>query len=112
MNVRSLVSLERRLKFANAVTIAGYNVVCLCETWLNDRINSSELFLDGYNIYRADRPTSESENAHGGSLIAVKSTLISKAVECSLPDSCSACMIQLNSTQVFFDFYSPPKNSA
>jgi len=45
----------------------SYDVVAICETWLNDTVLSSEL-LSGYNIYRKDR----SGKSGGGVLIAVK----------------------------------------
>ena len=49
------MNVERRINFANAVINSDYNVICLCETWLNDNIPSSELFLNNYCIYRQDR---------------------------------------------------------
>ena len=46
INTRSLASLERRSQFANAVMLNDYDIICACETWLNDNTSSSELFLD------------------------------------------------------------------
>ena len=46
INTRSLASLEGRSKFANAVMLNDYNIICACETWLNDNTSSSELFSD------------------------------------------------------------------
>lgn len=45
----------------------SYDVVSICETWLNDTVLSSEI-LTGYNIYRKDR----TGKTGGGVLIAVK----------------------------------------
>ena len=78
LNTRSLVNIERRSKFMNAIINSDYNVLCLCETWLNDNIHDSELFFIDYKNYRSDRATIGVRNAHGGTLIAVKNTLISE----------------------------------
>jgi hypothetical protein len=37
------------------ITIANYDCISLTETWLNGNIESSEIFNDTYNVYRADR---------------------------------------------------------
>ena len=113
LNTRILVKIERRSKFANAVINSDYNVLCLCETWLNDNIHDSELFLNDYNIYRSDRATIGDSNEHGGTLIAVKNTLISEKINSTLPNSWVACKITLNDTQVFlYAFYNPPISSS
>ena len=67
--------LERRLKFANAVMLNDSDIICACETWLNDNISSSELLLDNYTIYRSDRKQDAENNNHGRSMIAVKNCL-------------------------------------
>ena len=52
------------------------------------------------------------KNAHGVTLIAVKNTLISEK-NSTLPNSCVACKITLNGTQVFlYAFYNPPISSS
>ena len=72
-------------------------------------MNDSELFLNDYNIYRSDRATIGYTNAHGGTLIAVKNTLILEKIISTLPNSCVACKITLNDTQVFlYAFYNTP----
>ena len=107
------MNIERRAKFINAVINSDYNVLCLCETWLNDNIHDSELFLNDYNIYRSDRATIGDRNALGGTLIFVKNTLISEKINSTLPNSCVACKITLNDTQVFlYAFYNPPISSS
>ena len=57
INARSLINFERRFKFKNAVLSNEYNVICVTETWLNDKIDTSEL-LDDYTVYRSDRTMS------------------------------------------------------
>ena len=46
LNTRSLVNIERRSKFINALINSDYNVPCLSETWLNNYIHDSEFFLE------------------------------------------------------------------
>ena len=74
MNKRRLINLERRMKFANAIATSNYDIICLCETWLNENIASSELMLNEYIIYRSERQTAKDQNLHGGVLMAVKQT--------------------------------------
>ena len=59
------------MKFANAIATSNYDI-CLCETWLNENIASSELMLNEYSIYRSERQTAKDQNLHGGVLMAEK----------------------------------------
>ena len=75
---------------------------------------SSELFLSEYNIYRSDRAIVSGKNCHGGSLIAVKNSLITEdlSTKHDIPDSCVLCSIKLHQTEMIIgSFYNPPKNS-
>ena len=113
MNVRSLVNFDRRAKLANAITSNNYNIICLCETWLNVNIASSELLLDGYDIFRADRKALHDQNPHGGSLIAVKNNFAAEEVHNpNMPDSSIACKITIcDVTIIICVFYNPPASS-
>jgi endonuclease/exonuclease/phosphatase family metal-dependent hydrolase len=59
------MSILQELVYSN-----DYDVVYICETWLNDSVMSAEI-LTGYNIYRKDRPG----RTGGGVLIAVMSDI-------------------------------------
>lgn len=37
------------------ITLANYHCISLTETWLSDKFESSEIFNETYNVYRADR---------------------------------------------------------
>ena len=53
------------------------------------------------------------KNTHGGRLIAVKNSLNSEKINADLPDSCLACKIQLDRSEVIIcSFYNSPKGSA
>ena len=57
--------------FQNLVYLEQYDIICVCETWLNHLILDNEI-LPGYTIYRKDRH----DNARGGGvLIAVKNEI-------------------------------------
>ena len=111
INARSLVNFERRHKLANAIQTGAYNIVCVCETWLNEQINDSELFLSNFNIYRQDRKH-QFTNTHGGALIAVKNTLSSHRLKTKEVDSCVLCKVKIEGVEIYIcSFYNPPKTS-
>ena len=99
-------------KFLNAIILSQYNVICLCETWLHGGVSDSELQLKEYNLYRADRPFTKDYSTHGGSLIAVESTLVSKQLDIVLPECCVACTITLDNLEIgLCILYNPPDDS-
>ena len=51
LNTRSLWKAGRREKFVNAIILSQYNVICLCETWLDGGVSDSELQLKEYKPY-------------------------------------------------------------
>ena len=113
INARSLINFERRLKFKNAVLSNEYNVICVTETWLNAKIDTSELLLDDYTVYRSDRTMSSKQSAHGGVFVAVKNYIESNEIKVELPECCIACQILLKFEPVqIICFYSPPKYSS
>ena len=96
----------------NAIILSQYNVICLCETWLDGGVSDSELQLKEYNLYRADRPFTKDYSTHGGSLIAVESTLVSKQLDIVLPECCVACSITLDNLEIgLCILYNPPDDS-
>lgn len=59
--------------FMKHLATKSYDVILLCETWLNCNVYSSELFDDRYVVYRRDRDNvSLDKNDGGGCIIAVK----------------------------------------
>jgi hypothetical protein len=78
LNARSLKAFVRSREDPSAkvckisllqdlVYSGDYDLVCICETWLNNTVFSSEL-LTGYSIFRKDR----TGQTGGGVLVAVK----------------------------------------
>ena len=66
------------------------------ETRLNEKINSKQLFLNDYDIYRKDRELHGDKNFQGGSMIAVKKNLTATLS----PDSCVACRPKLGTSEL------------
>ena len=112
MNIRSLINLERRKKFANAIATSNYDVICLCGTWLNENIAPSELMLNECSNYRSERQTNKDQNLHGGVLMAVKKTFSSNLLPNKQPECCLTCSIQMNDERIIVCcFYNPPSSS-
>ena len=96
----------------NAIFLSQFNVICLCETWLDGDVSDSELQLKEYKLYRAERPSTKDCSTHGGSLIAVKSTLVSKQLDVVLPECCVACSITLGNLEIVLcNLYISPDDS-
>lgn len=67
--------------FRNNLITSSYDIAMITETWLNDDINTAEMGLYGYNVYRLDRDLKMStKKGGGGVLIAVHSSIFSKQV--------------------------------
>ena len=88
-----------------------YNIICACETWLNDNISSSELFLDNYTIYRSDRKQDAKSNTHGGTMIAIKNSLASEKLNTDQPNCSLKFRLEFKLSFFISGFYNPPKGS-
>ena len=86
---------------------ATYDVVCICETWLNESILSSEL-LPGYSIFRRDRVG----KIGGGVLVAVKLNLHATRRLDLENENIELVVIELaienSKTALLYTFYRPP----
>ena len=85
--------------------------MCLCETWLNENINTKELIFKGFKVYRYDRICKR-----GGGL----SLLVKNSIESSFQDSLQNDYIEVlhisYDNQFFFlkhiiMIYRPPNSS-
>ena len=100
------------MKFANAKAKSNYDIICLCETWLNENIASSELMLSENSIYGSERQTVKDQNLHGGVLMAVKQTFSTKLLPNKQPEGCLICSIQINDKRIIVCcFYNPPSSN-
>ena len=53
------------------VTKRNYDIFCVTETWLHDRVPNSEVQIEGYKLFRKDRKVGEG----GGELIYVRDSI-------------------------------------
>ena len=85
----------------------SHHIVCICETWLNDSVLSSEL-LHGYSVFRRDRV----EKVGGGVLVAVKANLhATRRLELER-NEIELVVVELNNMNsksvILYTFYRPP----
>ena len=96
--------------FQQLVYSGDYDVVCVCETWLNDSVLDSEL-LAGYSIFRRDRLG----RTGGGVLVAVKDTIRTKRrydLERNNVEFVVVELFQENMKSILlYTFYRPPNSS-
>ena len=76
--------------------LEDYNIICACETLLNDNISSSELLSENYTIYKLDRNQYAENNTHGGAMIAIKNSLASEQRNTDQPDCSLTCRLEIN----------------
>ena len=83
-NVRSLLSLERRMAISNAIATLKYDLLCLTETWLTPHVPNTALFLPNYSIYRNDRDPDMFTSKHGVVLIGILNSIEHEQVKLSI----------------------------
>lgn len=65
------------------ISHCNYDLIIFTETWLNNSVLSSELFIDKYKVYRRDRNSSkycQTKSDGGGVLIAVSNKIQSRRI--------------------------------
>ena len=90
----------------------SFDILALCETWLDDSHLDSELFLNDYICIRSERSNS---SQHGGVLIAVKNNIEYNNIDLSsstaFPNCCASILVQSNNPFVLCLIYNPPHDS-
>lgn len=120
LNARSLkafVSLDGgstkvcKITLLQQLVVRGaYEVICICETWLNESILNSEI-LPGYSIFRRDRP----DRVGGGILVAVKDNLRTTRRLDLEREGTELVVVELykpnNKSLILYTFYRPPNSN-
>ena len=86
----------------------------LTETWLHCSFHDNELFLPNYAILRSERKADNNTSKHGGVLIAIKNTFVSREIPLytSVDGGVLACSLSFNSRDILLVcFYAPPNSS-
>lgn len=101
--------------FSVNVLSAGYKIICITETWLDESIMSSEYFPPNFSVLRADRNfVATGKSRGGGSLIALRDEFIVSTLDLSMFKSVDiidiiGCKVLLHSENVLlFAVYIPP----
>ena len=98
------------------ITEQNYDIVLLTETWLTNDVKNGELFLSGFNVLRADRPTSSLTSKHGGVLIAIKNNIMHCKIDLNeLPSTITSSTVivklETNNPIYIVVMYNPPSGS-
>ena len=98
---------EKRAEFSNFVHEAKCDIIIGTETWLKPEIQTSELLLNDFDIFRKDR-----ETRGGGVLLAVKKSLCAEEIKLSSDTESVFCKIKLKGRKsvVFGSVYRPTNN--
>ena len=72
-NVRSIVP---KIEEIDRISLIGNpELICICETWLNDNIDDPQIEISGYNFFRFDRTAGSGKSSGGGLIIYYKDKL-------------------------------------
>ena len=119
LNARSLKALVHpigdksvkvcKISLLQQLTYGGnYDVVCACETWLNNLILCSEILPNYGSIFRCDR----ADRIGGGVLVAVKTSIQVTRRHDLEPDNTELVVTELmksnNKPIILYTFYRPP----
>jgi hypothetical protein len=112
-NVRGLKSKLSNIRL-NFVSLNHYDYFILTETWLTSDINSNELGMFNFTIFRNDRNNLNSVHSKGGGvLIAVHNRFCPNALTLSNPllESIAVSFKSVNSKIILLSIYIPPNSS-
>ena len=102
--------ISKLILFQNLVYANQFDIVCVCETWLNEDVLDNEI-LQGYTIYRNDR----SNYRGGGVLLAIKSDLRSLRRNQLEGTHCELVMVEVfplgRPKLIIGVFYRPPNDN-
>ena len=102
-NARSVVS--KRFILSAYVLAAGFDVVAITETFLDDSIHDSHIAPPGYTIFRKDR------NRHGGGVLLLIRDSLNASLRPDLDDECEVLWVSIptkSSPLLFGVFYRCP----
>ncbi|CAB4008436.1 Hypothetical predicted protein, partial [Paramuricea clavata] len=98
-----------KITLLHLVYSGTYDFICICETWLNETVLSSEL-LPGYSIFRRDRVG----KIGGGVLVAVKSNIHATRRMDLERENVELVVVEFatesNKTALLYTFYRPPNS--
>jgi len=76
-NANSIIAKMDELR--HKIFIGNYDIIAVTESWANDDMSDSELWINGYHMYRMDCLTDCGKKG-GGVLLYIKDTIRSSAL--------------------------------
>ena len=71
------MSRNKHHQLKDAVTLGRFDIVAITETWLDSKMNDSELMHPNYSMYRRDRHDILSDKIDGGVALCVNNNISS-----------------------------------
>ena len=99
VNVRSLTKNFNE----TYMTMDGFDIICVSESWLHELIPNSMIAFDGYTIYRQDRCKDNSCKKRGGGLVAYVKNSLSTFSNLIIPQ----CKVTPNLEQLWLEICKP-----
>ena len=111
LNIRSLIPHLDELK--ETIDSNNIDIMCLSETWLNSNIESANIHIPGYQLYRKDR----NDGMRGGGVaifvstkLKLKISLVELGVDCNM--ECIFIKILINTKTILLGtVYRPPRQN-
>ena len=72
-----------------------YDIICINETWLDDKINTYEVSLDGYDLVRKDR-----KRTGGGVAMYIRNSISYKIGEDIMPDGLETITVEIKNLEL------------
>ena len=100
--VRNLVNFDRRMKFANAITLSDYRFICICETWLNEKMSRLKYCCTAilYTAQAANYKKTQIPMV----VLAIKNRNNCELLKTDQPD-CSLTFKREINRQIFYNFF-------
>ena len=115
-NVRSLLDLQKRTLFENAISRPYFDIFCFAKPQLAADVPNSALLLHGYLLYRNDRQATETQKKTGlgGVSIAARHSKMQKSshVVSKKSDALAVQLMSKKSSDLFCCLYKAPAPSA
>ena len=89
LNIRSLIKNIDQLKIY--LSNHQYDIICINETWLDDKINTYEVSWDGYDLVRKDR-----KRTGGGVGMYIRNSISYKVREDIMPEGLETITVEIN----------------
>ena len=81
LNARSVKSVSRYRhklhQLKDAVSMGDFTIIAMTETWLDSRVNDSELIDSSYSVYRRDREDVLGAKTGGGVALCISNAVFS-----------------------------------